>query len=154
MSALSGTALLAGTVLAGGLAGGLGPNPVPDGPRELDPDTVTPGVVGFLATAAVVLVSILLIVNLVHRMRRIRHRAALQEAADQAREQQLRGRSLDASEQDDDERRGAGLPAGHDVVQGEVHEVLRGEAPAEPREDRRGRAADRDEPGTSDQPRT
>lgn len=139
--------LLGSSLGAGVLLSGLGPNPVPEptgGPRELDPNTVTPGVIGFLATAAVVFVSILLIINLVHRMRRIRHRAAVEEAAELAREAQLRERSLDRADHDDDA--GAGLLSGPEVVRGEV----RGEARDEP-----GRgAAERDEPGTSDRPRT
>ncbi|MBC3761586.1 hypothetical protein ACUN7V_06255 [Quadrisphaera oryzae] len=128
------------------LLGGLGPNPVPaptGGPRQLDPNTVTPGVIGFLATAAVVFVSILLIINLVHRMRRIRHRAAVEEAAARAREEQLRDRSLDAPEGDDDDaRRGAGLPPGPDVVPGEWLD-----GPRRP-------GADPHEPGTSGSSRT
>lgn len=135
------------------LLGGLGPNPVPaptDGPRQLDPNTVTPGVLGFLATAAVVFVSILLIVNLVHRMRRIRHRGAVEEAALAAREEALRERSLDPSvvDHDDDERRAAGAASAHDVVQGEVR--------GEPREAREAPAAGthRHEPDSPDSPRT
>lgn len=137
------------------LLGGLGPNPVPEptgGPRQLDPNTVTPGVIGFLATAAVVFVSILLIVNLVHRMRRIRHRAAAEEAAERAREEQLRERSLDdgrtvrGDRVDDDDARRAGLAPGHDVVAGEVS--------GEVRDEPRAAAAHRDEPGTSDSART
>jgi hypothetical protein len=134
--------LLGAVTSASVLLGGLGPNPVPEptgGPRQLDPNTVTPGVIGFLATAAVVFVSILLIVNLVHRMRRIRHRAAVEEAAELARQEQLRDRSLDGSDDDDGGARSdAGLPRGADVVQGEYRE----------------RAPERDEPGTSDSPRT
>lgn len=132
--------LLGAVTSASVLLGGLGPNPVPEptgGPRQLDPNTVTPGVIGFLATAAVVFVSILLIVNLVHRMRRIRHRAAVEEAAELARAEQLRDRSLDGSE-DDDARGDAGLPRGADVVQGEYRE----------------QAPERDGPDTSGSPRT
>ncbi|TNM67468.1 hypothetical protein FHN55_10485 [Streptomyces sp. NP160] len=141
--------LLGALTSAGVILGGLGPNPVPEptgGPRELDPNTVTPGVLGFLATAAVVLVSIFLIVNLVHRMRRLRHRAAAEEAAELARREQLRERSLDRGTAGDDGRGGPELPPGADVVQGEVR--------GEPRDHDRHEAHEPDEPGTSDSPRT
>lgn len=44
-------------------------------PGELDPTSVSPGVVGFLATFAVALVSVGLFVGMSRRLRRVRYRA-------------------------------------------------------------------------------
>ncbi|PWJ56127.1 hypothetical protein SAMN06264364_101102 [Quadrisphaera granulorum] len=120
---------------------GLGPSPIPGGddlPRGLQDTDITPGVQGFLATAVVVVVSIFLIVNLVGRMRRIRHRAFLEEAAERAREEAARGRELDGTARGDggNEPRDE-LAAGPDVVQGEVS---------------RETTTDRDEPDTPRRP--
>jgi hypothetical protein len=86
---LVGLALRAATA-AGVLPGLLATSTAPSSPGSsptlkpgLDPNDVSPGLSGFLATAAVVAISILLIVNLVGRLRRIRHRADL-EAREQA----------------------------------------------------------------------
>lgn len=42
--------------------------------EKIDPNGVTPGVVGFLITAAVAIISLLLILDMVRRMRRLRYR--------------------------------------------------------------------------------
>lgn len=42
--------------------------------EEIDPNGVTPGVVGFAITALVAIVSLLLIMDMVRRMRRLRYR--------------------------------------------------------------------------------
>ena len=68
-----------------GLASALAPLvpfvvPAPDAPRGLDPDDVSPGVEGFIATFAVVVVAVLLILSLVRRLRRLRHRAEVEAA--------------------------------------------------------------------------
>jgi hypothetical protein len=42
--------------------------------QGVDPNSVTPGVLGFLATFAVVVASILLFLNMNRRLRRMRHR--------------------------------------------------------------------------------
>ena len=97
-------------------------------PRGLDPTDVTPGVAGFLATAFVVVVSIFLIVNLVSRMRRMRHRAMLLEAREAAERDGTAGPELDG-----DPRRDAGvLPEGHEVVRGEAREVPERDDPGTP----------------------
>ena len=44
------------------------------GGEGLDPNSVTPGLIGFLATFALVLVSILLFVNMSSRLRRMQRR--------------------------------------------------------------------------------
>lgn len=42
--------------------------------EEIDPNGVTPGVVGFVITALVAVVSLVLIMDMVRRMRRLRYR--------------------------------------------------------------------------------
>ena len=97
-------------------------------PRGLDPTDVTPGVAGFLATAFMVVVSIFLIVNLVSRMRRMRHRAMLLEAREAAERDGTAGPELDG-----DPRRDAGvLPEGHEVVRGEAREEPERDDPGTP----------------------
>jgi hypothetical protein len=59
-----------------GRGGGLGTEP--SAPKGLDPEDVSPGISGFLATAAVVLACIFIIISLVRRLRRIRYRADLE----------------------------------------------------------------------------
>ena len=61
------------------------PTPSPSS-SDFDPDLVTPGWVGFVVTALVVVVTIGLIADMVRRMRRLRYRAEAQEkiAAEQA----------------------------------------------------------------------
>ena len=42
--------------------------------EKIDPNGVTPGVIGFIITAGVAILSLLLIVDMVRRMRRLRYR--------------------------------------------------------------------------------
>lgn len=64
--------------LAGPL--GLEVTPVPTPPAfEGDPNLVTPGVVGFIVTFAVAIITVLLIVDMVRRIRRVRYRSQVQE---------------------------------------------------------------------------
>ncbi|MDO9590541.1 MAG: hypothetical protein Q7J04_05305 [Microcella sp.] len=60
---------------------GIGPNPIdgPETPPDFDPNTVTPGVVGFIAIALVALASILLLVDMSRRIRRVRYRGEIRE---------------------------------------------------------------------------
>lgn len=61
---------------------GLGPNPIDDPlvpPFEGDPNTVTPGVAGFFAIFFVAVVSILIIVDMARRIRRVRYRGEVRE---------------------------------------------------------------------------
>jgi hypothetical protein len=46
---------------------------------EGNPDLVTPGVVGFIVTFGIAIVTVLLILDMVRRIRRVRYRAAVQE---------------------------------------------------------------------------
>jgi hypothetical protein len=44
-----------------------------------DPNLVTPGVIGFIITFAVAAITVLLVVDMVRRIRRVRYRAEVQE---------------------------------------------------------------------------
>lgn len=46
---------------------------------EGDPNQVTPGVVGFIITAAIAIITVLLVLDMVRRIRRVRYRAAVQD---------------------------------------------------------------------------
>jgi hypothetical protein len=46
---------------------------------EGDPDLVTPGVIGFIITFAIAAITVLLIIDMVRRIRRVRYRAEVQE---------------------------------------------------------------------------
>ena len=46
---------------------------------QFDPDTVTPGFVGFIATFGVAAVVILLVIDMVRRIRRVNYRAQVRE---------------------------------------------------------------------------
>ena len=90
-------------------------------PSEVDPDIVTPGVVGFLVTAFVAIAVILLVWDMMRRIRRGRVRADIQEELD-AEEQAARAteatevddQSIDADadddRSDDDDPRRGGAP--------------------------------------------
>ena len=66
---------------------------------EVDPDLVTPGVVGFLITAFIAIAVILLVWDMMRRIRRGRVRADIQEELD-AEEQAAR--AAEATEVDDE----------------------------------------------------
>lgn len=51
-------------------------------PIEVDPNSVTPGVVGFVVTLVVGLGVLLLIMDMVRRIRRVRYRAMVNEQLD------------------------------------------------------------------------
>jgi hypothetical protein len=44
-----------------------------------DPDTVTPGIIGFVATFGIAIVTVLLIIDMVRRVRRVNYRAQVRE---------------------------------------------------------------------------
>lgn len=51
-------------------------------PLPFDPDMVTPGVIGFVATLALILATIVLLVSLNRRIRRVNYRAEIAERLD------------------------------------------------------------------------
>jgi hypothetical protein len=55
------------------------PEPSPSLRPGLDLDQVTPGLLGFLLTAFIVVLTALLIVDMVRRIRRVRYRAQVEE---------------------------------------------------------------------------
>jgi len=60
---------------------GIGPNPIdgPGTPADFDPNTVTPGVAGFVAIALVAIAVIFLLVDMTRRIRRVRYRGEIRE---------------------------------------------------------------------------
>lgn len=53
------------------------------GPDDgLDPNTVTPGVAGFIVTFVLAVAVVLLVISMVRRTRRVVHRAAVNERLD------------------------------------------------------------------------
>ncbi|WP_066040439.1 hypothetical protein [Herbiconiux solani] len=44
-----------------------------------DPDTVTPGIIGFVATFGIALITLFLIIDMVRRVRRVNYRAQVRE---------------------------------------------------------------------------
>ena len=56
------------------------PAPTP-GPGEFtgDENAVTPGVIGFIATAFIAVMTVLLLIDMTRRVRRVRYRAEVQE---------------------------------------------------------------------------
>ncbi|WP_156759321.1 hypothetical protein [Microbacterium karelineae] len=59
---------------------GLEETPVPT--PTVDPDSVTPGPMGFLVVALLVVVVVLLVLDMLRRVRRVRYRAEVQEMLD------------------------------------------------------------------------
>lgn len=64
------------------------PTPIPSPGSTLDPNTVTPGVAGFVVTGLLIVAVLILIFDMVRRMRRLRYRVEAQEkiAAEEAAE--------------------------------------------------------------------
>ncbi len=60
---------------------GIGPNPIdgPGPPPDFDPNTVTPGVAGFVAIALVAVAVIFLLIDMARRVRRVRYRGEIRE---------------------------------------------------------------------------
>ena len=57
------------------------PSPVPS--PNVDENLVTPGVWGFVITAAIMVAAILLIIDMVRRIRRVNYRAEIRERLDE-----------------------------------------------------------------------
>ena len=60
-------------------------SPVPTPPPGFDEDTVTPGVWGFVITFLVIVAVVLLIVDMVRRIRRVTYRAQVRERLEKER---------------------------------------------------------------------
>lgn len=50
--------------------------------ETIDPELVSPGVVGFVATAFVAILTVLLLLDMVRRMRKVKMRADIQDKLD------------------------------------------------------------------------
>jgi len=51
-------------------------------PTKVDPTLVTPGVWGFVITAGIMIVAVLLIIDMVRRIRRVNYRAEIRQRLD------------------------------------------------------------------------
>jgi len=69
------------------------PTPVPSPTSTVDPNTITPGVAGFVVTGLLIVAVLVLIFDMVRRMRRLRYRSEIREqlAAEAAAEDAARG---------------------------------------------------------------
>ncbi|GAB3139514.1 hypothetical protein GCM10027057_20890 [Marisediminicola antarctica] len=70
--------------------------------EQFDPNTVTPGVIGFLATFGLALIVVLLAFDMVRRVRRTRYRAEIGEQLD-AEEAEARAIARASADGDTDE---------------------------------------------------
>ncbi|WP_346959487.1 hypothetical protein [uncultured Arthrobacter sp.] len=85
------------------------PTPTPSLRPGLNQDQVTPGLLGFLLTAFIVVLTALLIVDMVRRIRRVRYRAQVEEER-AAAEEAGRGGETGAWQDDTGRHDNAGLP--------------------------------------------
>ncbi|KQN85048.1 hypothetical protein [Arthrobacter sp. Leaf69] len=88
------------------------PAPTPSLRPGLSQDQVTPGLLGFLLTAFIVVLTALLIVDMVRRIRRVRYRAQVEEERAAA--------EADAADGQPDVRYDAGQPGGRPEANGEA----------------------------------
>ena len=92
------------------------PTPTPSLRPGLSQDQVTPGLLGFLLTAFIVVLTALLIVDMVRRIRRVRYRAQVEEERAAAAEAAVHGGAAPtAGEQDP-----AGLPRNRPDANGDA----------------------------------
>lgn len=78
--------------------------------EEFDPDTVTPGVWGFVLTFVIMVVVVLLVLDMVRRIRRVNYRAEVREQLEAERlEQEFLDSGLERDPLDDLD--GTGRPA-------------------------------------------
>lgn len=70
-------------------------------PEEFDPNTVTPGVIGFVITFVIAAVVVLLALDMTRRVRRTRYRSEINEQLDaEQRDAELRDAEQDGTERD------------------------------------------------------
>ncbi|WP_156891510.1 hypothetical protein [Agromyces subbeticus] len=74
--------------------------------EEFDPNTVTPGIWGFVLTFVVMLIVVLLVIDMVRRIRRVNYRAEVREQleAEQLEAEQLEAEQLEAEQLEADVR--------------------------------------------------
>lgn len=80
----------------------------PSPSMTVDPDSVTPGFVGFVAIALVAVVVVSLIIDMLRRIRRAGYRADVNEQLDAEAQAESAERATDVDDQDIDPRGGAG----------------------------------------------
>ncbi|WP_395242576.1 hypothetical protein ACGGZK_10305 [Agromyces sp. MMS24-K17] len=70
---------------------------------EFDENQVTPGIVGFIATFAIMAIVLLLVLDMVRRIRRVNYRAEAQERLDAEEAARAEGGAASTAEHGDDE---------------------------------------------------
>ena len=99
---------------------------------EFDPDTVTPGIWGFVLTFVIMVVVVLLVLDMVRRIRRVNYRAEVREQLESERlEQELIESGLERDPLDDVD---------------DLDDLDGTDAPGRPARDGRPAASDDDEP--------
>lgn len=96
MTALAATGL--GWVLAST------PLPTPTTPEELDPTTVSPGLIGFLVTFAIAVATVLLLLDMVRRVRRLKYREQQAAAVEEREAERVAAEGADDVGREDDPR--------------------------------------------------
>ncbi|MCU1439073.1 MAG: hypothetical protein JWP85_70 [Rhodoglobus sp.] len=67
------------------------PTPTPGPAYDGDPNLITPGVIGFAITFLIAVATVLLLLDMTRRVRRVRYRAEIREELDaEARDDELR----------------------------------------------------------------
>ncbi len=100
------------------------PTPTPSLRPGLSEDQVTPGLLGFLLTAFIVVLTALLIVDMVRRIRRVRYRAQVEAeraAAEEAAEEAGNPDAADPADGSAFPARGSAFPADGGVSRPEVN---------------------------------
>lgn len=77
----------------------LATTPTPSPTSTVNPDNVTPGVAGFIGTAVIVLAVVLLLIDMLRRIRRARYRSEVREDLDA---QELAARQAESAAHDSD----------------------------------------------------
>lgn len=93
-------------LVIGRVAGGLGAAPTPSPAPVFDPDTVTPGLVGFLVIFLIAVATILLIFDMNRRIRRTRYRTDITAQLDAEEHASRSGPDVEHGSGNDQQRGG------------------------------------------------
>ena len=96
------------------------PAPTPSLRPGLSQDQVTPGLLGFLLTAFIVVLTALLIVDMVRRIRRVRYRAQVEEERAAAEAALFDSSAQSRGTKDPEGQNSAGTAGGHPETNGDA----------------------------------
>ena len=97
------------SIIASPLRAAATPTPSPSPAPDFNPDTVTPGLVGFLITFLIAVAVVLLILDMVRRIRRVRYRDEIRQLLD---DEQLRRLDEDVDPKPGPDEPGTDEPGG------------------------------------------